>query len=373
MNRRAAPTLLLLLLLAAPVSTARSDDVGPPLADAAGDCTASPCADLLSVTPGLIGQTLTFRLSAAGLWRDFLHPPLSPLPQIWIWTTSPDTAPPDATVTERGAHIVGGPSFAVFVNDLDNGSDMIGPTRNILREVGMAGDDVPGFLTSLGGPFRWRVTLPTSETITWGPERPVDPHPADSAPDSGSIEYRLPDGDADGLPDTGDPCPAAAFRAQALGWSLEVPRDGCPAPEPPFTARAFKRAATKAARSFRALWRDHSRRVNAIRSRRIKLRLRIPAGRGQVRAAVSLAHPDAPRPPSVHGGRTCAAGRCVIRMKVVPEGVRAYRRKALILSFTFTAGRGRGRQDTTVTTRLRMPAKDAEIGGVGSQPPRNPR
>jgi hypothetical protein len=366
---RRVASVLLLLLLTAEVSTARADDVGPPVTDPAGDCMAGPCADLLSVTPGLALPYggLTFRITGAGSWWDYGNPPLLELPQIWIWTKSPDSAPPDATITPFEARIVGGETFVVNVSDPAR-PDMYGATKTILMQVGEGGEDVPGFLTSLGGPFRWRAALPRSSTITMDPARPVDPNPLDIAPNSGSIEFKLPDGDADGLPDVADPCPAQAFRAHAPGWSLDAPRDGCPAPAAPFTARAFKKAAKEANRSLRALWRHHSRRVKAIGSKKIDLGLRIPTGRGRVNAAVSLAHPDGPRPPSIFGHRKCSAGRCAIRMKVVPEGVRAYRHKALILSFYFTTGKGHNRQTTGAVTRLRMPATNSEVAGAGPPP-----
>jgi hypothetical protein len=42
-------------------------------------------------------------------------------------------------------------------------------------------------------------------------------------------------------------------------------------------------------------------------------------------------------------------------MKLVPEGVRAYRHKALILSAYFTTGRGHNALTISARTPLRMP------------------
>jgi hypothetical protein len=179
--------------------------------------------------------------------------------------------------------------------------------------------------------------------------------PADTAPNARSILFSLPDQDSDGLPDSADPCPAEPFSAlNAPGWSPDDRRDGCPAPAVPFAARKFKTQAKKAARAFRALWRNHRRRAKAMSRRRIDVRLRLPGTRrGMVEAAVVLAHPDAPRPPSAFGRHRCTGGKaCVVHMKLVSEGVRAYRRKALHLVLSFAAGK---RLSTSYVARLRMP------------------
>jgi hypothetical protein len=333
-------TLVLIACAASlPVATARADDVGPPAPDPAGDCPASACADLTAVATGLKPKPdgrLTFSFTAVRPWFDFGSPPPRAVPQVSVWTTSPDTGPPDATITAAQATIVGGPSFAVHTTDLVYGEDYYGATTRI--EFAIGEDDVPSFLTALGGPFRWRATLP-----------------GDAVPNTGSIAFAPPDADADGLPDSVDPCPASAFSEPARGWTADEQRDGCAARVAPFTAAAFKKTFKKAGKAFRALWRNHKRRAAAMRRERIDLRLRVPAGRGRVDASVTLRHPDAPRPPSVYGGRKCAAGRCVVRMKLVPEGVRAYRRKALILSVYFTTGRGHNAITIGANTPLRMP------------------
>jgi hypothetical protein len=319
-----------------PVATARADDVGPPVPDPAGDCPASACADLTSVVTGIKPDgRLTFTFTSVRPWFDVGHPPIRATPRVSVWTVSPDTGPPDATVDAAQATIAGGPSFAVHTTDLVNGVDYYGATTRIEYAIGE--DDVPSFLTALGGPFRWRATLP-----------------GDAVPNSGSVAFAPPDADADGLPDSVDPCPARAFSRPAPGWTAEL-RDGCAARPAPFPAAAFRKTVKKAAKGFRALWRDHKRRAAAMRRERIDLRLRVPAGHGRVIASVSLRHPDAPRPASVYGRRKCAAGRCVVRMKLVPEGVRAYRRKALILTVDFTTGRGRNALTTDATAPLRMP------------------
>ena len=306
------------------------------MSDPAGDCPAAACADLTAVTAGLKPDgRLTFTFTSVRPWFDVAHPPLRALPQVSVWTSSPAAGPPDATITSGQATIAGGPSFGVHTTDLVHGADYYGATTRVEYAVGE--DDVPSFLTALGGPFRWTATLP-----------------GDAAPNSGSIAFAPPDADADGLPDSVDPCPARAFSGPAPGWASEL-RDGCAARVAPFSAAAFKKAVRKAAKAIRALWRNPARRAAALRRERIDLRLRVPAGRGRVSAGVSLRHPDAPRPPSVYGRRKCSAGPCVVRMKVVPEGVRAYRHKALILSVEFATGRGRSALSTNATAALRMP------------------
>jgi hypothetical protein len=331
-------TLALVALAAGvPAANARADDVGPPVSDPAGDCPASACADLTSVSTGLKADgRLTFRFTSVRPWFDFGNPPTRALPQVSVWTTSPDAGPPDATVTAAEARITGGPSFAVHTTDLVNGVDYYGATTRI--EYAIGDDDLPSFLTALGGPFRWRATLP-----------------GDAVPNSGSIAFPPPDADADGLPDSVDACPARAFSEPAPGWTSEEQLDGCAAPAAPFAARAFKKTFKKAIKAFRAAWRNHKRRAAAMRRQRIDLRLRVPAGRVRVRVSVTRRYSDGPRPPSVYGGRKCAAGRCVVRMKLVPEGVRAYRRRALILSVNLTTGRGRDALAMGARAPLRMP------------------
>jgi hypothetical protein len=337
LRRHRRVVCLVLLATSLPIATARADDVGPPVSDPAGDCPAAACADLTAVTTGLKPDgRLTLSFTSVRPWFDFGNPPTRALPQVSIWTTSPDTGPPDATVTTAEARIAGGPSFAVHTTDLVHGEDYLGATTRI--EYALGEDDIPSFLTALGGPFRWRAALP-----------------GDAVPNSGSIAFAPLDADADGLPDTVDPCPARAFSKPAPGWTADDPRDGCAAPAAPFTAKAFKKAVKKALKAFRALWRNRTRRAAVMRRERIDLRLRVPAGRGRVSATVSLRHPDGPRPPSAYGRRKCAAGRCVVRMKLVPEGVRAYRRKALILTVYFTTGRGRNALTTGARFPLRMP------------------
>ena len=85
----------------------------------------------------------------------------------------------------------------------------------------------------------------------------------DAVPNSGSVAFAPPDADADGLPDSVDPCPARAFSEPAPGWTVDDPRDGCAAPAAPFTAKALKKAVKKAAKAFRAQWRNPRRRAAA--------------------------------------------------------------------------------------------------------------
>ncbi len=355
MGKAACAALIWLTIAAAP---ARADTTAPGTGDPAGDCTASPCADLTSA--GLSMDrfgTLAFHFTGTGYWLDFGDPSPQPVPQIWIWTTSPDTGPPDATITEHAAHIAGGPSFIVRTeNALD--PDMIGATQSLNMEAGEGGNDIPGFLTALGGPFRWRAALPSDPNAMLDAEHPVDPHPADLAPDSGTIAFSLPDQDSDGMPDAADPCPTAAFSAlNAPGWSVNEPRDGCPAPVVPFAAKAFKKVGKKATKAFRALWGNHARRAKAMSKGRIDLRLRVPGHvRGLVQATVSLAHPVGPRPPSAFGRHRCTGGKsCVVHLRLIAEGVRAYRHKALRLVLSFARGTGSKQLRTQYAAALRMP------------------
>ena len=340
------------LTLGVTAPAARADDVGPPVADLAGDCLASGCADLVSVAAGLEpgdGQ-LTFRFTSVRYWQDFNFPPLRPLPEIWIWTRSPDTSPPDATVARSGARIAGGLSFSVRVRDLRNGLGHYGPTNAVEFTVNTGvEDDIPGFLTSLGRPFRWRAVIPADEG-----QAPGAAPAADSVPDSGSIAYTVPDADVDGLPDKADPCPAQAFQAPAPGWSFHSGRDGCPAAAAPLGVDTLQQPVTDAASALAKLWRDPRRRASAMRTRYLDLPLRSPAGLG-VQAGVVLADADAPFGPSLAGVRKCAAGRCVIRMKLKPDLVRRFGRARLLLDVSFETGRGTSRIITTAHAALRMP------------------
>lgn len=355
MGKAALAALIVLAIAAAP---ARADTVAPGTSDAAGDCTASPCADMTSV--GLSMDrfgTLAFHFTGVGYWFDFNDPSPQPVPQIWIWTTSPDTGPPDATITASGAHIAGGPTFIVRTENAVD-PDVIGATQSLNMEAGEGSNDIPGFLTALGGPFRWRAALPADPNAKLDAEHPVDPHPADVAPDSGTIAFNLPDKDSDGMPDAADPCPTEPFSTlNAPGWSVDEPRDGCSAPVAPFAAKAFKNVGKKAAKALRALWRNHARRAQAMSKGRIDVRLRVPGHtRGLVQASVVLAHPDGPRPQSAFGRHRCTGGKaCLVPLRLISEGVRAYRHKALHLVLSFSTGSGSKQLRAQYVAALRMP------------------
>jgi hypothetical protein len=356
LRRPLALIVLMLIWPSAPASAIEPAGVGPTVGDPSGDC-AAPCADLISASAGMLPDgTVTFDFASIHPWMDLGHRPFAPQPQVWIWTTSPDTAPPDATVSLSSARIVGGGSY-VASGGIPGSPDDFGATTTFRYVIGEGSEDIPNFLNELGVPFRWRATLPADESREWDPQRPVDPNPADSAPDVGSMEFGLLDGDGDGLPDAVDPCPARAFTELPSGWDQPSHRSGCPAAAVPFAASEFAAAVRAANRWLKALWRDRDRRAKALRTRRIDLPIRLPAGHGWVEAGVTMAHPDAPRPPSVSGRRKCSAGRCVIPMKVNIKGVKFYAHKALSLEMLFVTGKGQRRFGTVARAPLRMPLR----------------
>jgi hypothetical protein len=356
LKRSLVPIVVVVLSAGAPAYAVEPAPVGPAVSDPSGDC-AAPCADLTAASAGILSDgTVIFDFASVHPWLDFAHPPFAPHPQVWIWTTSPDTGPPDATVTRASARIAGGRSFIVN-ESIPGRPDEIGSTTSLRYVIGEGSEDIPSFLTKLGVPFRWRVALPADETRQWDPQRPVDPTPADSAPDVDSVEFRLPDGDGDGLPDTADPCPAQAFTEMPSGWRQDSHKSGCPAPAVPFAASRFAAAVQTSNRVLKRLWRNRERRAQALRTLRIDLPIHLPAGLGRVQAGVSMAHPDAPRPPSMAGERTCTDGRCVIHMKLNLKGVKFYARKALALGVTFSIGKGTRQISTSARAPLRMPLR----------------
>ena len=151
---------------------------------------------------------LVFRVVAAEQW---LAPPapFAPTPAISIWTSSPDTGPPDAVIRETAARVAN-PSqpfgFQVEYRDPSLPDDSFGAPTNTF-EVSVRGPEVPSFLALVGSRFRWRASLAADENRTWDEQRPVDPYPADAAPDSGSVAFSAPDLDGDGLPDIADSLP----------------------------------------------------------------------------------------------------------------------------------------------------------------------
>ena len=72
--------------------------------DPSGDCLSSPCADLTSASLTLQADRLVFRVVAAGQWLA-QPPPFAPTPAISIWTSSPDTGPPDAVIRDTEARV----------------------------------------------------------------------------------------------------------------------------------------------------------------------------------------------------------------------------------------------------------------------------
>ena len=106
---------------------------------------------------------------------------------------------------------------------------------------------------------------------------------------------------------------------------------------------------------FKALWRSPRKRAHALHRGRVDLPFRLPAGTGVVVILVLPAHLHGPTRASVHGGRTCTAGRCVVRLKVNRRGVRAYAHKALRFVASFIAGTGPTEVSIAASYRLRMP------------------
>jgi hypothetical protein len=306
---------------------------------------------------------LVFRVVAAGEW--YARPePFAPTPQISIWTTSPDSGPPDAVIRSAEARVAN-PSrpygFQVAYDDPFLPSDFFGAPTSTL-DISVYGPEVPGFLALVSSRFRWRVSLAADEGRTWDAQRAVDPHPADSVPDSGSVAFSAADLDADGLPDIVDGCPDKPFSEAAPGLSQA---DGCPATSAPFSHSTFVSAAKRAAKAFRAAWRSPSRRARALKRRRITLPLRLPEGVGHVSVDVGPAHPMGPQRRSVYGTRDCRKPRCSVRLTVNPEGVRAYARKQLRLGISVSVGSDDEQLTTSYFTLLRMPLP----GSTSSPPP----
>jgi hypothetical protein len=360
--RRVAIGLFVMGVAAFANATAVAQTSDGAVTDPSGDCLSSPCADLTSASLTLHADGLVFRVVAARQWLA-QPPPFAPMPAISIWTTSPDTGPPDAVIRDAEARIAN-PSqtygFQVNYDDPFLPSDFFGaPTTTF--DISVRGPEVPSFLALVGSRFRWRASLPADENRKWDEQRPVDPHPADAAPDSGSIAFSAADLDGDGLPDISDGCPDRAYSAAAPGWSLEQPTDGCPATAAPFSHHAFVAAARRAAKAFRAAWRTPSRRSLALRRHRIKLPLRLPTGVGRVYASVDPAVHTGPSRSSVYGGRNCRKPRCIVRLTVSREGVRAYARKRLRLWIRLTVGTGDQRLTTSYSTLLRMPLPRSHV------------
>jgi hypothetical protein len=328
---------VLTLALAAPGAAA---DYVSATMDSVGDCTASPCADIVGGSVVADRRGVVFRVDVPAGWTF-----KTPLPQIWIWRIdSPDTAPPDATITDFG-RIVGN----AYPYDVSRG-DYFPPQGNF-AEISIDTD----FVAALGGRFLWRAALPRDVGAKMDDQRPVDPQPADVAPDQGSVLFAAPDGDGDGTPDAADPCPGEAYSDPAPGWGNGYQHRGCPVALAPFTRAAFVASAKRSIRNFRAQWRDRARRAAIFGARRMTVPFRVPAGTGTVSMQVIPAVIRAPPRASVYGARRCPAGRCAVRLKVVPEGVRTYASRKLQLLVRFVAGDGRRAVVTAFSEPIRMP------------------
>jgi hypothetical protein len=345
--------LMAVVLLLGTAAAAHGDDlVSTP--DPAGDCSASPCADLVAASVTAAGSALVFNFDAVGLWGQGYTP--LPDPQVWIWTTSPDTAPPDAVVGGAVAGIGGSawiandPKHTAYDYSRQAGSPDGQPSRHLTYRIDS------DFMVALHGRFRWRATLPADPSRTWDDRRPVDPTPADFAPDQGSIEFAPADRDADAVPDAADQCPDEAYSDPLPGWDNSYQHRGCPVALAPFSRDAFLTSARRSTKAFRALWRDPRRRAIAYRDRRIDLAFRVPAGSGHVKIDVRPPHVNGPTTASVIGLRSCRAGvPCIVHLRVDPQGVRAYADRSLLLGVLFYVGSGHRRVATQLITPLRMP------------------
>jgi hypothetical protein len=347
--------LLVGAVLVAHPQPAHGDDlVSTP--DPAGDCSASPCADLVAASASAAGSALVFTFDAVGVWGQGYTP--LPEPQVWIWTTSPDTAPPDAVVGSRSAFSSGGSAWiaddpkhtAYDYSRLTPNNDGA-PSTHLTYRIDS------DFMVALHGRFRWRATLPADPNRKWDDRRPVDPTPADFAPDQGSIEFAPADRDGDAVPDAADQCPDEAYSDPLPGWDNGYQHRGCPVALAPFSRDAFVTSARRSTKAFLALWRDPRRRAVAYRNHRIDLAFRVPAGSGHVgiRVEPPPSH-NGPSSSSVFGGRSCNAGLpCIMHLRLVPEAVRAYAHRSLLLRLNFYVGSGHRRVLTELSTRLRMP------------------
>jgi hypothetical protein len=345
--------LLVGAVLVAHPQPAHGDDlVSTP--DPAGDCSASPCADLVAASASAAGGVV-FTFDAVGVWGQGYTP--LPEPQVWIWTTSPDTAPPDAVV---GGAVTGVGGFAWIADDPKHTAydvSRLSPNSDGAPSAHLTYRIDSDFMVALHGRFRWRATLPADPNRKWDDRRPVDPTPADFAPDQGSIEFAPADRDGDAVPDGADQCPDEAYSDPLPGWYNSYQHRGCPVALAPFSHDAFVTSARRSTKAFLALWRDPRRRAVAYRNHRIDLAFRVPAGSGHVgiRVEPPPSH-NGPSSSSVFGGRSCNAGLpCIMHLRLVPEAVRAYAHRSLLLRLNFYVGSGHRRVLTELSTPLRMP------------------
>jgi hypothetical protein len=120
----------------------------------------------------------------------------------------------------------------------------------------------------------------------------------------------------------------------------------------PFSRAAFLVSAKRAWKTLRALWANRATRARAVRQGYIDVPFFVPAGSGRMLMDV---FPGGHTRASVFGRRRCSAGRCVVRLTVVAEGVRAYARRPLTLVEDFKTGTGRSTVQTDALLPLRMP------------------
>ncbi len=198
-------------LFAAAVLAAMTLAVAPATAgavsvtDPAGDSTCGAgCVDLVSVEEVRAGQLMRFTFTSAAPWG-------SAMPELRIWTTSPDSAHFDMSVTGYGN------VFTVTqCADWTNHSGCFG------------GDEYPAerpsattviYEVSIGRNHRWQAAAGHGGLFP-------DPQPFDVAPDGAPVAgVALPDGDGDGLPDIHDACPDDAGPASGDGCPAYVPKD----------------------------------------------------------------------------------------------------------------------------------------------------
>jgi len=353
------PAGFLLLALTAPSAAAQ---VPSSASDASGDCVASPCADLVGASVDIrgtvpLGDGLTldpkvvFRFDTPFGWTENM-----PSPQVWIWRAgSPDTGPPDATI----GGLAGGSAGVTIADDPTWQPESIGYADHTPLWTSREFTVSIRFLAALGGRFRWRATLPADSRRTFDPvARPVDPQPADAAPDQGSVEFAPSDRDGDKYPDAGDPCPDEAHRDPAPGWENGSNYYGCPVTPEPFSREMFLPAAQQATKAFRAKWANRRARARAMRRREIKVRFVVPAGVTRVRMSAQGASGLAARSASVLGERVCDAGPCVVKLKVDPDRVREYARKPLLFVVgAFTISPFLKWSVTSLATPIRMPLR----------------
>jgi hypothetical protein len=195
--RRAAVLVLAVLGFAAAPAAAGAVVVSDP----AGDAACPPgCADLVSVEEVETAANVRFTFTSATPWG-------ATVPELRIWTKSPDSSHFDISVTYLGRGVT-----MTQCSDWSN------------RYTCVGGDEFPvehpspttiAYELPIGEAHRWQAVLGSAEA-TSAPAFDLAP---DAAPAAG---VALADKDGDGLPDTSDECPGNAGPAELNGCPMQT-------------------------------------------------------------------------------------------------------------------------------------------------------